>query len=275
MTIDAGQVAEWQSWVGRSEARTETLCAESLRRFAAALGEDLDVEHVPPSLAHWAFFLPVVAPDELGPDGHPKRGGFLPPITLPRRMFAAADMVFHAPLQLGEAATRTSRIDAVTHKAGRSGDLLLVEIVHDIVQDRTPRVTERQTIVYRDAGAPTPPVVAADMPALPDEILWQPRSVDLFRFSAVTFNSHRIHYDLPYATGAEGYPGLVVHGPFTAARLFGLASRTGTTPRGFAFRALAPLFADQPVRLRRGDAPDTVVALRCDGATAMQGTVTW
>lgn len=275
MTIDADLVAEWQSWVGRSETRTEMLCAESLRRFAAALGEDLDVERMPPSLAHWAFFLPVVAPDELGHDGHPKRGGFLPPVTLPRRMFAAADMVFHAPLRLGEPATRTSRIDAVTHKAGRSGDLLLVDLVHDIAQGGAPRVTERQTIVYRDAGAPTPPVVAADLPGEPGDIAWQPRGVDLFRFSAVTFNSHRIHYDLPYATGEEGYPALVVHGPFTAARLFAFALRAGVTPRGFTFRALAPLFADQPVRLRRGDAPGTVVAIRCDGAIAMQGTVTW
>jgi 3-methylfumaryl-CoA hydratase len=274
MTIDASQVAAWKSWVGRSETRSEMLCAESLRRFAAALGEPLEVERVAPSLAHWAFFLPVVAPDQLGPDGHPRRGGFLPPITLPRRMFAAADMLFHAPLQLGAPATRISRIDAVTHKAGRSGDLLLVEIVHDIVQDGTLRVTERQTIVYRDAGAPTAPVVAIDLPAVPDEILWQPRSVDLFRFSAVTFNSHRIHYDLPYATGAEGYPGLVVHGPFTAARLFGLAARAGT-PRGFAFRALAPLFVDQPVYLRHDSAPDALAAIRCDGATAMQATVTW
>ncbi|MFA5962828.1 MAG: MaoC family dehydratase N-terminal domain-containing protein [Sphingomonas sp.] len=275
MTIDAGQVAEWQSWVGRSEARTETLCAEGLRRYAAALGEDLDVERAPPSLAHWAFFLPVVAPDQLGPDGHPRRGGFLPPITLPRRMFAAADMLFHAPLRLGEPATRSSRIDAITHKAGRSGDLLLVDLVHEIAQGGAPCVTERQTIVYRDAGAPTPPVVAVDLPAFPDEILWQPRGVDLFRFSAVTFNSHRIHYDLSYATGEEGYPALVVHGPFTAARLFGLASRPSATPRGFAFRALAPLFVDQPVRLRRGDAQDTVAAIRCDGTPAMQATVTW
>ncbi len=273
MTLDAGQVATWQSWVGRSETRSEILCAESLRRFAAALGEPLDVERVAPSLAHWAFFLPVVAPEELGPDGHPRRGGFLPPITLPRRMFAAADMLFHGPLQLGAPATRTSRIDAVTHKAGRSGDLLLVEIVHDIVQHGAPRVTERQTIVYRDAGAPTAPVVAVDVPAVPDDICWQPRSVDLFRFSAVTFNSHRIHYDLPYATHEEGYPGLVVHGPFTAARLFALAARTGT-PRRFAFRALAPLFVDQPVRLRPGDAPGSFVALRCDGVAAMQATVT-
>lgn len=273
MTIDASQIAQWQSWVGRSETRSEMLCAESLRRFAAALGEPLDVERVAPSLAHWAFFLPVVAPDDLGADGHPKRGGFLPPITLPRRMFAAGEMIFHAPLQLGASATRTSRIDAVTHKAGRSGDLLLVEIVHDIVQHGAPRVTERQTIVYRDAGALTAPVVATDEPAVPDDILWQPRSVDLFRFSAVTFNSHRIHYDVPYASGEEGYPGLVVHGPFTAARLFGLAARAGP-PRRFTFRALAPLFVDQPVRLRPGAAPGSFVALRCDGAVAMQATVT-
>ena len=273
MTIDPALVAEWQAWIGRTETRTEILCAESLRRFAAALGESLDVERVQPSLAHWAFFLPVVVPDGLGPDGHPQRGGFLPPITLPRRMFAAADMSFHTPLRLAMPATRTSRIDTVTHKAGRSGDLVLVDVVHDIAQDGVPSITERQTIVYRGASAPTAPVAEIELPSIPDEIIWQPCSIDLFRFSAVTFNSHRIHYDLPYATAGEGYPGLVVHGPFTAARLFGLAARAGATPRGFAFRAMAPLFVDQPVRLRSTAAQDTVSAIRCDGVVAMEATV--
>ena len=274
MTIDAALVAEWQQWVGRTEERTETISGESLRRFAAALGESLDVEHTPPSLAHWAFFLPVAAPGALGPDGHPKRGGFMPPITLPRRMFAAADMAFHAPLKLDEAATRSSRVASITHKAGRSGDLMLVDVVHEIEQGGALCVNERQTMVYRDSGAPTAAVAAAELPTVPDDIVWQPGSVDLFRFSAVTFNSHRIHYDLPYATGVEGYPALVVQGPFTAARLYRLAVGGGVTPRRFAFRAQAPLFADQPVRLRRGAASGTVVAIRCDGVTAMEATMT-
>jgi len=272
MTLDSAAIAHWQTWIGRTETRTELLDLESLRRYAAALGENPDVETVPPSLAHWAFFLPVAAPDELGPDGHPKRGGFLPPVTLPRRMFAAADMSFPAQLLLGRPATRTSRIAGITHKTGRSGDLILVEVEHEIAQYGQRRVHERQTIVYRDAGAPVPPVIPAEQVQAQGAITWLPGTVDLFRFSAVTFNSHRIHYDAPYATGEEGYPGLVVHGPFTAAKLFHLAASRGAIHQ-FSFRALAPLFVDQPVALVRGE-EDSVAAMRCDGVTAMAATFT-
>jgi len=271
MTLDSAAIAHWQTWIGRTETRSELLELESLRRYAASLGESLDVEAVPPSLAHWAFFLPVATPDQLGSDGHPKRGGFLPPVTLPRRMFAAADMSFPAPLLWGRAATRTSRIAGVTHKAGRSGDLILVDVEHEIAQFGQVRVHERQTIVYRDAGAPVPPVIPTAQARDADAITWLPGTVDLFRFSAVTFNSHRIHYDAPYATGEEGYPGLVVHGPFTAARLFSLATRAGGAIRQFSFQALAPLFVDQPVALVCGE-EDTVAAIRCDGVTAMTAT---
>jgi 3-methylfumaryl-CoA hydratase len=271
MTLDPAAIAHWQTWIGRTETRTELLELESLRRYAAALGESLDVETVPPSLGHWAFFLPVAAPDQLGPDGHPKRGGFLPPVTLPRRMFAAADMSFPARLLPGRVATRTSRIADVTHKAGRSGDLILVDVEHEIAQFGQVRVHERQTIVYREASAPVPPVIPTGQAQAADVDTWLPGTVDLFRFSAVTFNSHRIHYDAPYATGEEGYPRLVVHGPFTAARLFHLAARQGDTIRQFSFRGLAPLFVDQPVALVRGE-DGNVAAIRCDGVTAMTAT---
>ena len=271
MSVAPEDLQHWQQWIGQTETRTEVVDPESVRRFAAAIGENLDVERVQPSLAHWALFLPVAPADQLGDDGHPKRGGFLPPVTLPRRMFAAADMSFPAPLLWGRAATRTSRIAGVTHKAGRSGDLVLVDVEHEIAQFGQMRVHERQTIVYRDAGAPVPPVVPTEQARAADAITWLPGTVDLFRFSAVTFNSHRIHYDAPYATGEEGYPGLVVHGPFTAARLFSLATRAGGAIRQFSFQALAPLFVDQPVALVCGE-EDTVAAIRCDGVTAMTAT---
>lgn len=274
MTLDAAEIAHWRSWVGKNETATQRLDVESLRRFAAALGESLDVESRLPSLAHWAYFLPVVGPDQIGSDGHPRRGGFLPPISLPRRMFAASDMEFRAPLTLGEEAVRASRILSVTHKAGRNGDLVLVEVAHEISQAGELRVAERQTIIYRDAGDPMPAVVPAEVPAQPDDIAWQPGPVDLFRFSAVTFNSHRIHYDLPYATGEEGYPGLVVHGPFTAARLFGHARSGGREPGRFAFRAIAPLFVGQPILLTAKADGRELAAVRCDGVTAMAATVT-
>lgn len=261
MSIDV-----WKGWIGRTESRSEVLDPGSLRRFAAAVGEDLDVERVQPSLAHWAFFLPVAPADGLGEDGHPKRGGFLPPVTLPRRMFAAADMSFDGTLTLGAPATRVSTVTDVALKSGKSGDLVLVSVEHRIMQDGAERVVERQTIVYRDAGAPTPPVAASD-PAPQGDVVWVPNTVDLFRFSAATSNSHRIHYDLPYATAEEGYPGLVVHGPFTAARLFGHARRKGALS-AFSFRAMAPMFCGQPIMLR--DAAEGVEAVRCDGAVAMQ-----
>ncbi|MCG2841107.1 MaoC family dehydratase N-terminal domain-containing protein [Sandaracinobacter sp. RS1-74] len=269
MTLAADDIAHWQSWTGRSESRSERLDPEALRRFAAAIGEPLDVQSHFPSLGHWGCFLPVAEDDGIGPDGHPKRGGFLPPVSLPRRMFAAGELRFEADLIPGEEATRQSRILDVTHKSGRSGELILVEVEHAIAQQGMNRIVERQTIVYREAGATTPPVIAAEGIGRDADILWQPNAVHLFRFSAVTFNSHRIHYDLPYATGEEQYPGLVVHGPFTAARLFGLAREAGRLSR-FTFRAQAPIFAGQPVRLRKS--AEGVEAIRADGATAMAAT---
>ena len=270
MTLDPATVAHWQEWIGRTETRAERIEVESLRRYAAALGESLDVETVLPSLAHWACFQPVMGTDQLGADGHPKRGGFLPPVTLQRRMFAAADMTFDAPLLPGREAIRTSRIAGVTHKAGRSGDLVLVEVEHEIEQAGQVRVRERQTIVYRDAGAPIPAVTPIERGDVPGAVTWLPGTIDLFRFSAVTFNSHRIHYDAAYATGEEVYPGLVVHGPFTAARLFGFCAQQAGAIRLFGFRATAPLFVDQPVTLVPSEG--SISAIRCDGVTAMAAT---
>ncbi|NOW48196.1 3-methylfumaryl-CoA hydratase [Novosphingobium sp. SG751A] len=268
MSIAENDLAHWRTWIGREEVRREVLDAEALRRFAAAIGESLEVETDQPSLAHWAFFLPIAAADQIGPDGHPKRGGFMPPITLPRRMFAAGRMEFGAALALGQPATRRSIIRDLQYKSGRSGDLILLEVEHTIEQAGEVRVTERQTIVYRDAGAATPAIVAADVPPAPDDAIWNPTSVDLFRFSAVTFNSHRIHYDLPYATAEEFYPGLVVHGPFTATRLFGHARRHGPRPHTYAFRAVAPMFCGAPIVLREVS-PGQLAAIRADGAEAM------
>lgn len=268
MSISTSDLAHWRTWIGREEVRNEVLDPQALRRFAAAIGESLDVEAHQPSLAHWAFFLPIAPADQIGPDGHPKRGGFMPPITLPRRMFAAGRMEFGAALTLGQPATRRSTIRDLQYKSGRSGDLILLEVEHTIQQAGEIRVTERQTIVYRDAGATTPAVIPVDAASTPEDAIWNPTSVDLFRFSAVTFNSHRIHYDLPYAQGEEGYPGLVVHGPFTATRLFGHARRHGPRPHAYAFRAVAPMFCGAPIILREVS-PGQLAAIRADGADAM------
>jgi len=274
MSIEATDVAHWREWIGKTESRTELLDRTALTRFAAAIGEPLDVDHVQPSLAHWAFFLPVAAADQIDPDGHPKRGGFLPPINLPRRMFAASDMTLGTPLLLDWQATRESTVLDVVHKSGRSGDLILVTVEHRIIQANAEHVREKQTIVYRDGGSATAAILPAAVDTQPDDIVWHPCPVDLFRFSAVTFNSHRIHYDLPYAMAEENYPGLVIHGPFTATRLFAHARRGGRSPRAFAFRAVAPVFCGQDVVVRE-DTPGRYRAVRCDGTDAMVADVSY
>ncbi len=211
---------------------------------------------------------------EIGPDGHPKRGGFMPPVTLPRRMFAAADIEFVTPLLIGEPASMTLTIADVRHRSGRSGDLILVDVDRVIEQRNVVCVRERQSIVYKAAGDPLPAIVEQPVLVVNPDRLWQPDTVELFRYSAVTFNSHRIHYDRPYAIDEEGYPDLVVHGPYTATKLYAYAcARTGTTPRRFSFRGLAPLFVSQPVRLTQGDGPAEVRAIRCDQAVAMSATI--
>ena len=273
--IDGGpirpeEVEAWRAHVGRQEIRRQRLDTEAMRRFAAAQGASLDVAEETPPLGHWAYFLETVGHGGIGPDGHPRRGGLLPPVRLPRRMFASAEMSFLAPLILDAEAELEITVADVRHRAGRSGDLVFVEVDRVIHQAGEARVTERQTIVYRGAGERVAPIEPTDLPPHRNAQVWNPTPVDLFRFSAVTFNSHRIHYDLPYATAEEGYPGLVVHGPFTAAKLFALAAERSRGPiRGFAFRAVAPLFCGQPIYLAPGAEPDEVQALRVDGAVAM------
>ena len=264
--VTQAQLALWQQAVGRTEIEEETLDPLALRRFARAVGRKDGDDAVP--LPHWAFFLPCPQDDAIGPDGHPRRGDFLPDVTLPRRMFAASSIEFSGPLVPGRPARQTSRVSELTHKAGRSGDLVFARVEKRIEQHDALRVREVQTYVYRDWGEPI--ALPDPVASLPDGEQWEPGPVDLFRFSAATFNGHRIHYDLPYTTEVEGYPALIVHGPFTAARLAALAMRDGRLAR-FAFRAMAPLFLGQPIVLRKA-ADGTYEAVRCDGAIAMSAT---
>jgi 3-methylfumaryl-CoA hydratase len=272
--IAARDIENWQSYTGRTETRVQMLDVESARRFAAAVGADLDVERRPPPLAHWAYFLETLGPQQLGDDGHPLRGqGFVPPIGLPRRMFAASSMRFFGPLELGRAAELTLVVVGITHRVGRAGDLVFVEIDHQLRQDRTLRLSERRTLVFRGLDSVALPIAAA-APGDEAEESWLPTPTDLFRFSAATFNSHRIHYDVPYATQQEGYPGLVVHGPFTAAKLFAFAERQARASISeFTCRATAPLFVSQRVRLAPCGGLDEFNAIRCDGAVAMSARV--
>lgn len=242
-----------RQWIGRSETRVETLSAFPSNALAATLNRDdpvyADTTPLPP-LWHWLHFLPISPLREAGPDGHPARGGFLPPVPLPRRMWAGSRLTFLRPLRIGETATRVSTVKSVEHKSGKTGDLVFVTVRHDMSGAEGPAIEEEHDIVYRglpapDAPAPKPMPAPAGaewtFPVTPDPVL-------LFRYSALTFNSHRIHYDLDYVTREEGYPGLIVHGPLIATLLLdGLRRKFPDRPvRKFSFRALAPTFHIDP-----------------------------
>jgi 3-methylfumaryl-CoA hydratase len=238
-----------KTWIGRTETRTDLVTAVPLDSLAATLDRDdpqASRGTVVPPLWHWLYFLPVSPLSEAGPDGHPKRGGFLPPVPLPRRMFAGGRFEFHQPLKVGDEITRASRITDVSAKTGRSGTLVFVTVRHEIRNAAGMAMTEEHDIVYREnprADAPVPaPQAAPTGESFSREIA--PDAVLLFRYSALTFNSHRIHYDRTYVTQVEGYPGLIVHGPLIATLLTELAR--GESPqqqmRSFSFRAVRPLF---------------------------------
>lgn len=263
------QVAAWQQAIGREEVAEQVLDAGALRRFAQAVGIPDETQGAP--LPHWAYFLPSPLDGEIGADGHPRRGDFLPDVSLPRRMYASASMQFAGEIELGAEARQTSRVVELTHKAGRSGDLVFAKVEKLLEQGGALKVREVQTYVYRDEGEPVGMPVPAETP--PEGELWQPNEVNLFRFSAATANGHRIHYDHPYTTQVEGYPALIVHGPFTAAKLAGLAMREGLLA-SFAFRATAPLFLGQPIYLRRAG-EGQFEAVRCDGVMAMTAEATY
>ena len=242
----------WRDWIGRTERRSDLVTPAPLAMLSATLDRD-DPEPVPgsevPPLWHWLYFLPVARQSEIGPDGHPKRGGFLPPVPQPRRMWAGGRLTFERALNVGDEITRVSRIADVTVKEGRSGKLVFVRVRHEITDARGVALTEEHDIVYRDnppatpAGAPAPapqPAPAGDeysREIAPDPVL-------LFRYSALTFNGHRIHYDRSYVTGVEGYPGLIVHGPLIATLLVDLLRRQlpGARVRRFQFKAVRPIF---------------------------------
>ena len=246
--IDPTTLAHLQSWQGRSDTLHDDISAAPLRGWMATLDRPLsDVQRgteLPP-LGHWLYFLPTHAQSELGPDGHALRGGFLPPVPLPRRMWAGGRLTWVQAIKVGDAVQRRSRIASVKHKAGRSGDLIFVEVEHEVHSQAGLCLTEVHDIVYRPAPQPSDPVIAPV--AAPSQAAWQrtvvPDAVLLFRYSALTFNGHRIHYDRSYVTQDEGYPGLVVHGPLLATLLLDLVARHTDRPvRQFSFKAMRPTF---------------------------------
>ncbi|MFL9958697.1 MaoC family dehydratase N-terminal domain-containing protein [Paraburkholderia nemoris] len=235
-------------WLNKEAVAEDDITAFPLTAMAATLDRKESDDTVPP-LWHWLYFLPTAPLSDVGPDGHPKRGDFLPPVPLPRRMWAGGRLTFHAPLKVGEHAKRTSTIANIEDKTGRSGRLVFVTVQHAIEVDGELRLEEEHDIVYRDApqeGARPPQAALA-----PEGETWN-RTIDadavmLFRYSALTFNGHRIHYDYPYVTEVEGYPGLIVHGPLIATLLVDLVRREqpDAVVQSFAFKALRPTFAGQ------------------------------
>ena len=256
------------AWIGRSETVHDTLGATPVIALTATLDQPAAVVEAGtalPPLWHWLYFLPMHRQSEIGPDGHAKRGGFLPPVPLPRRMWAGSQFEFRAPVRVGDRAARTSTIDGVTTKAGRTGTLVFVKVRHELRCNGAaePALVEFHDIVYREAKEPGD-VDPPPQPA-PGGAPWQreivPDDVLLFRYSALTFNGHRIHYDRKYVTEVEGYPGLIVHGPLIATLLMDLLRRQlpGADVASFRFKAVRPTFDLHPFRVNGG--------LQADGKT--------
>jgi 3-methylfumaryl-CoA hydratase len=265
--------------IGHAAVTTSQMPVEHAQRVAAVLDapDQLLAGDALPLLWHWAFFLAAVPTAELGADGHPALPTEGPASHLPRRVWAGGRLHCQGPLVLGEPATRRSSVVHAERKHGRSGELLIVTARHEIEQRGNTVLTEEQDLVYRAASHEAVNAPGGAEHIFAPERGWNEErcldAVALFRFSAVTFNSHRIHYDLPYATGTEHYSGLVVHGPLTAMLLAESARRRSRAGSSFEFRASAPLFADIPFTLVGEDDARGVNlrAIRNDGSVAMSG----
>lgn len=280
-----------KQWTGRSESAQDLISAVAANALAATLDRDehlADGDALPP-LWHWIYFWSVAPMSGLGPDGHAKRGGFLPPVPLPRRMWAGGRLRFDAPLALGKPADKTSTILEVNVKQGSTGPLAFVTVAHTIAQQGQTCVYEEHDIVYREMATPSAATsgaqqgVARGKPA-PTDADWtrtiDPDPVLLFRYSALTFNGHRIHYDRSYATGVEGYGGLIVHGPLIATLLVDLLRRElpARALKTFSFRAVSPLFDIERFSLHGKLSDDgstaTLWAANARGELAMQAEAT-
>ncbi|HEV8689587.1 MAG TPA: MaoC family dehydratase N-terminal domain-containing protein [Ideonella sp.] len=272
-----------RQWIGQSERRHDCVSSAPLAGFAALLdheGPELLPGMPAPLLAHWLFFTPTTRQSEIGPDGHARRGGFLPPVPLPRRMWAGGRFEFMHPLHVGDEIERVSTVQEVNSKPGREGPLVFVTVHHELRNPQGLALTEEHDIVYR--AAPLPGAEPAAAQAAPTDEAFSRRIVPdpvlLFRYSALTFNSHRIHYDRSYAIGIEGYPGLVVHGPLIATLLLDLllTHEPQARVRHFMFRALKPLFDIYPFEVcGRVESRRRVLLWARDheGALAMQAQV--
>ncbi|MEM9580655.1 MAG: MaoC family dehydratase N-terminal domain-containing protein [Pseudomonadota bacterium] len=274
-----------QSWIGRRRSKRDHLTAFPANALAATLDRDDPgyASGMPlPPLWHWLYFLEIFKLQDAGYDGHAALGGFLPPVPLPRRMWAGSRLRWHRPLMIGAEAEKRSEILSVKHRRGRSGDLVFVTVQHDVLSGGQQCLNEEHDIVYRapaplDAPVRKPPTAGtgADFSRK-----IAPSPVLLFRYSALTFNGHRIHYDTPFCKGTEGYEGLVVHGPLLATLMLDALRRhkPGAKLTGFEFRAQAPVFDTEPFHVE-GRLTSTASAdlwiRRADGAEAMRGAASF
>jgi 3-methylfumaryl-CoA hydratase len=244
-----------RQWVGETRAEHDIATVRHARLMAATLDRDgLELragEPLPP-LWHWIYFLEGLPRRALGPDGHPARGGFLPPVPLPNRMWAGGRIEFETPILLGVDMERRSQVVGVDHKRGRAGDLVFVTVLHELLVDGIRAIREEQDIVYRQPASPN---AGAGSPVAPrpkgrSVKPWLPDSTQLFRYSALTFNSHRIHYDQDYCRQIEGYSDLVVQGPLSATMLAAYAEEVGGRPlKRFSYRGLRPSLLGMPLLL--------------------------
>ncbi|MGO4813995.1 MaoC family dehydratase N-terminal domain-containing protein [Cupriavidus sp. 2MCAB6] len=275
--------AKLKEWVGNSTESHDEITAFPVKALSATLDREDPAPVRGDALAplwHWLYFLPLHRQSELGVDGHAKRGGFLPPVPLPRRMWAGGRLRFHQPLRVGETVSKKSTILDVNAKTGRTGSLAFVTVEHQYSGARGLAVTEEHDIVYREEASPNatgPEPVAArtdedwSREVVPDPVL-------LFRFSALTFNGHRIHYDHPYVTAVEHYPDLIVHGPLLAVLLLDLVRRNlpDATVSSFSFKGVRPTFVPQRFYVcgkRSGDGKSVELWIRHEGgALAMTAT---
>jgi 3-methylfumaryl-CoA hydratase len=274
-----------RQWIGRSTEASDIVTAQLVKGLRATLFQEIGVPTMgdaAPFTTHWCLAQPVFPMSMLGPDGHPTRGGFLPPVPLPRRMWAGGELEFIDALRVGDDTTRTSRISDVTMKTGSTGVLCFVSVEHIVTTPRGIAVRERQDIVYRDVSAAPSPAPAKTPPPAPvakhrETHLSDP--VLLFRYSALTFNGHRIHYDRDYVTKVEGYPGLIFHGPLQAALIVELAAKLhhGQPPKKFSYRGVQPLFEGSEFSVNANEAASGMELwiANAEGRPTMKGTATW
>jgi 3-methylfumaryl-CoA hydratase len=263
-------------WIGRSETTHDLVVRGPFDRLAAMLDRAQEVAAIPP-MGHLLCFLPGAPQAEIGPDGHPKRGGIVPPIDLPMRMAAGSRVAFHAPVAFGANIKRVSTIANVTEKSGRTGRLVFLTLRHDVFAGETLCITDEADVVFRDKSGNAGPLPPGEKRKAQVSRIVEPTAALLFRFSALTYNAHRIHYDRDYATKEEGYPGLVVHGPLLATLLVDHFRRHRPDNRiaTFEFRAQRPVFDLAPFTVNLVDTASgaDVWAADGDGYVAMAGRI--